>query len=392
MNGLNFSYPYIAFTALLILITVVERTWKNDPGIKQLSRIYCILIYLVFIGLRGHIGTDWYNYTKIFYNIPTVFSDEWPYFYAENRLEIGFIGFASALKTLWNNYYFFVFINTCMDLIIVHIFLKRYVDWYTLGFLIFFVMGGLTLCELMRNVRGIGFFILSIRYLQIRKPTPYFILNGLGLLFHWTSIFYLPLYWILHRRWPKTVFVCVFITGNILFLCQIEYLLPAIEWVAGKFGGRTAYLFTQYALSDYFIQRNTPSIGYIERVLTSVFIIALWRKLLYKKQGEMPVFINSYTLYLFSYLFLSEIKVLSARASLLFIFTYWALYPAFLEALQSRFQKKYATMILYIYCILKINGLTSIQLYRYDNQLWGIESYERRVKAFDHYYLNHEKY
>lgn len=366
---------------------MVERAWGENPKLSKYCRLYCVLIYLIFIGLRGYIGTDWYNYQLIFNNTPALFSEDWRSFWSENRLEPGFIGFVSTMKSVWNNYYFFVFINSCIDVSIVHIFLKKYVDWYTLGFLIFFVMGGLTLSELMRNMRGICIFMLSIKYLSERKPLPYFMLNGLGMLFHWTSLFFLPLYFILHIRWNRSILFVAFIIVNIIFLYQIEFLRPTIEWAAEKFGGRTAYLFTQYLLNEAFSERYVLSIGYFERVLTTLLILIFWGKL-HRKRNTNTVFINIYTLYIFSFFFLSEIRELAARASLLFIFSYWVLIPALFNAIITRWKRRLFIISLYIYCLLKINGLTSLPLYRYDNHLWGIERYERRVRGFDHFYQN----
>jgi uncharacterized membrane protein (GlpM family) len=387
MGGLSFSIPYLIFTGGLIGLAVVERTHRDNPSQRQFCRFFCIVLYLLFIGLRGHIGTDWYNYRVIFENIPPLLSDNWRGFWAENGLEAGFMLWVSAVKSLWNNYPFFVFAGTCIDAMILHLFLRRYVDWYTLGFLVFFVMGGLTLCDLMRNVRGIGIFLLSIRYLHDRKALPYFLMNGLGLLFHWTSIFYLPLYWFLHRKWPKIVIISVFIVGNIIFLCRIEYLRPAIEWVAGVLGGRSAYLFSQYLLNEAFDERYGLSAGYIERILTALLILGCWNRL-HRQRETNGLFINTYVLYFACFFLFSEIRVLAARASLLFAFSYWVIFPALYETLRDRADRAVYIGILSVYCLLKINGLTAIPLYRYDNLLWGVEHYERRVTEFERYYLN----
>jgi len=382
-----FSIPYLVFTGLLMVSAGIERSYRNNLSACRFCRFSCLALYLLFIGLRGYIGTDWYNYQLIFDAVPRLFSDGWSDFWSENLLEPGFVVFTSSVKSLWNNYHFFVLLNACIDMAILHIFLKRYVDWYTLGFLVFFVMGGLTLCELMRNMRGIGLFLLSLKYLTERRPGPYFILNGLGLLFHVSSIVYLPIYWILHRRWPKAVFVTVFLLGNAVFLLRIEFVRPLIEWVAESLGGRFAYLQAQYLLDELFDERYRLSIGYFERIATSLLILGFYRKL-HRQRTTNVLFINAYVLYFAFFFFFSEIREFAARFSLLFIFAYWALFPVLYETLRVRFNRVVFTVALYGYCLLKIIGMTSIPLYRYDNLLWGIESYDRRVDAFDRYYLN----
>ena len=387
MEGIGYSIPYLVFVGLLIVLTVMERTGRGHLLRRPFCRFSCSMLYLLFVGLRGYIGTDWYSYQPIFDQTPALFSGHWGDFGTDNRLEPGFILFTSSIKSLWNNYHFFVFISACIDLAILHLFLKRYVGWYTLGFLVFFVMGGLTLGDLMRNVRGIGLFLLSLKYLTERRALPYFGLNLLGMCFHITSIVYLPLYWILHRRWPKAVFIIVFLLGNAVFLLRIEFARPLIEWMAETLGGRFAYLQAQYLMNEMFDQRYWLSLGYLERILTSLLILGFYRKL-HRQRATNVLFINAYVLYFAFFFFLSEIREFAARFSLLFIFSYWVLLPALYETLQARFNRTVFLVVLYTYCLLKIAGMTSISLYRYDNLLWGIENYDRRRDEFDRYYLN----
>ena len=387
MENLTFSYPYLIFTVLLMALAVIERTYRHSLSAARFCRFGCVALYLLFIGLRGYIGTDWYAYRIIFDDIPSLFSGDWMGFWSDNLLGPGFVFFTSAVKTVWNDYHFFVFVNACLDAVVVHVFLRRYVSWYTLGFLVFFVMGGLTLCELLRNARGIGLFLLSLKYLTERRPGPYFLLNGLGCLFHFPSLVYLPLYWLLHRKWPKRLFITIFLIGNAVFLLRLEFLRPLLEQAAETLGGHFAYLGVQYLADDAFDERYALSLGYLERIATSLLILGFWRKL-HRQREVNALFINAYILYFAFFFFCSELRVLAARGSLLFIFAYWVLFPALYETLLVRFNRLIFMSMLFVYCGLKIAGMTSIPLYRYDNLLWGIERYGRRADEFDRYYLN----
>lgn len=387
MESLTFSLPYLLVTGLFVALTLLERQHRTSPSRQQLFRFGCIFIYLIFIGLRGYIGTDWYTYRVIFDDTPTLFSGDWRGFWSTHWLEPGFVVFTSALKSVWDNYHFFVFANACLDVAVLHLFLRRYTGWYTLGFLIFFVMGGLTMCELFRTARSVGLFLLSLRYLSARRPLPYFALNGLGMLFHVTAILYLLLYWLLHRRWPKWLFISILIAGNILFLGRIEWVRPLVEWTAEALGGRYGYLGAQYILNEAFNERYTFSIGYFERIASALLILCFWKKL-HRQQEHNVLFISAFMLYFAAFFFLSEIRVLSTRVSLLFIFGYWVLAPALFESLRGRLARIVFLTAIYVYCMLKISGLTQISLYRYDNLLWGVERYERRTAEFDRYYLN----
>ena len=388
MAGVIYSVPYQLFIGAYMILTLLE--WSDRKrGVVSNPRIQwgCISLYLFFIGLRGYIGTDWYTYHTIFEAVPTLFTGDLHNYNASTLLDSGFIFFVSVVKTIWNDYHFLVFVSACLDVWMLHIFLKRYTDRYALAFLVFLIMGGLTLCDLLRNVRGIFLFLLSLRYLNERRPVPFFALNLLGFLFHWTSVFYLPGYWLLHRRWKTGIFVAIFLVGNIVFLFQLEFLRPLLERAGSSGGGRISYLYVNYLLNDWFAERSPLSIGYLERIVSALLIFGFRRKLV-AQRATNNLFLNAYALYFFAWFALSEFRELSARASLLFIFSYWILFPALCDVIRVRFNRRVFLLFLVVYSWVKVIGMTSNVLYRYDNVLWGVESYQRRAEVFDRYYLN----
>lgn len=70
--------------------------------------------------------------------------------------------------------------------------------FFMLSMLIYFALF-LDSVNVMRNMKSISFFYLSIPFLIQRKALPYFILNLIGFGFHTSSIVYFPLYFILTR-------------------------------------------------------------------------------------------------------------------------------------------------------------------------------------------------
>ncbi|MCD8186255.1 MAG: EpsG family protein [Rikenellaceae bacterium] len=375
---MNYSLPYLLFVTLLMMLTVMERVGKRNRATVRYTHYGCIILYLLFIGLRGYIGTDWYNYRIIFEQIPTLFSGQWEEFRSGNFQEIGFLVFATAVKSLWNDYHFFVFLNACLDMVILHVFLNRYVSWYTLGFLLFFIMGGLTLCELVRNSRSVGLFLLSIRYVIERRPIPYVTLNLVGMSFHLSSLIYILLYGFIRRPWPRWLFVWVFLLGNVVFLFRLEIVRPLLEQWGEAVGGRLQLYLVQYVGHELYDVPYGWSIGYVERIFTGLIVLVFYRRLMVGKGFHTP-FLNLYLFYFAAFFFLSEMRELAARTSLLFVCSYWVLVPEIYEILLSRFKRAVFRWVLYGYCLLKMAGMTAIPLYRYDNLLWGVQRYEERV-------------
>lgn len=387
MVELIYSVPWQIFIVLCIGLAIWERCDRR-PSSRGAIRWCCLSLYLLFIGLRGYVGSDWYSYRPLFEDIPTLFSGRLGSYLTDSFQEPGFTVFASALKTVWNNYHFMIFVSACLDMAMLHLFLRRYADrTYALAFLVFAVMGGITLLDLLRNGRSIFLFLLSLPYLSRRRPGPYFALNGLGMLFHVSSIVYLPLYWVLHRRLSVRWLIAAFVAGNAVFLLRIEFIRPLIEWGAQQLGGRYAQLQTAYLLNEFFDTRTPLSIGYLERIVTALLIMAFYRRL-QARRAENALFLNAYTLYFFFFFCCSEIAAIGTRLSLLFVFSYWILLPELAAAIAVRANRRLFLVCLTAYAWMKIVGLTANVLYRYDNVLFDIRSYPHRVDDFDHYYIN----
>lgn len=387
MSQLPLSIPYLLFISCYILLVILELNSGAHPVKRKILHGGCIILYLFFIGLRGHIGTDWYAYYTIYENIPALTDEHLGRFIETSLLEKGFLYYVSVIKAIHPDYYFFTLVSSVIDILIIHCFLRRYVKWYTLGFLVFIIMGGLMMCDLLRNIKSILLFLLSLRYLYERKALAFFALNLAGLFFHVSSIIYLPLYFILHRTWPRAILATVFIAGNLVFLLQVEYLRPAIEYATSLLGGKFLYMGNLYLATEQFDERYNISIGYLERFISGALVLGYYRKLIRQRPTNV-MFVNAFTLYFASFFLCSEIRELSARLSVLFIFAYWVLYPALYEEITSRFNRSCFLFCLICYSLIKVVGMTSNILYKYDNILWGTAPYEQRAEEFERFYLN----
>ena len=171
--------------------------------IEEKSRKYInflvVVMYVFFFGFRGFVGFDWVNYYPFFKDIDKL-SD---FKFATISNDVGFSVFASFIKTENPDYNFFILINTLVSVVLLHYFFKRYlpIRYYAFAFALFVAIGGIILeLNLMRNVKGYLLFLLSIIYIEKRKPLPFFLLNLLGFLFHWSSLIFFPLYFFIHKK------------------------------------------------------------------------------------------------------------------------------------------------------------------------------------------------
>lgn len=98
------------------------------------------------------------------------------------------------------------------------------------------------------------------------------------------------------------------------------------------------------------------------------------------------IFFNIFLFYIFSYLYGNGVRIIFERIGLLFICSYWILYPILLKNI-SNIKRILIFIFLISYCFLKINttyvlDLKVKKLYEYKNILWNNESYEKKYKVF----------
>ena len=194
-----YSIPYLIFILFLLSIFFLQNSINFTQRSIRALNMAVTLVFLLFFGFRGFIGWDWTLYFPFYEQLGNIFHLN----FSEHRFDIGFVIYASLIKTLNFDYHSFVFISTLIDVVLLHIFFKRYLPekYYALGFAVFFAFWGFILeTDLMRNVKGMLLFLLSLKYIENRNLSKFLLLNMLGLSFHWSSIVFFPLYFFLEYQ------------------------------------------------------------------------------------------------------------------------------------------------------------------------------------------------
>jgi hypothetical protein len=219
--------------------------------------------------------------------------------------------------------------------------------------------------------------MLSLKYLENRNIIPYMLLNLLGFLFHSSAIIFLPLYFFLHKEWPKKLIWGIFIGGILVFTLQLKYLEPVLLYFSNLIGGKIMLVTKYYLEDDFYGKPFGIGIGYVERIVTFLVIMKFYYKL--KNQDSSNIIIlNTYVLYFVVYFYFGEFVVTVERFSLLFAFSYWILYPNIIRIIQRPRMPNNFLYLVVFYCILKV-ALSNYSVFsKYDNLVFGIESYQER--------------
>lgn len=385
----TYSIPYILFFLYFVFLSCFEFRFINKGRDIHLIRCFCIIGFLFFIGLRGFVYSDWYNYYPFFNSSLTLWDANVLTSFTTGTTagmsEPGFILYTILIKSIFPDYYFWQFISTLIDVLFLNYFFKKYSKYYALGFLFFLLFSGFNIeINLLRNTKSLFIFLYSIQYIYNRRLLPFLCLNLIAFSFHFSAIFFFPLYFLLNLKISAKVSWILFIAGNAFFLLQIKFIGPIALFVANIIGGKVLIMTELYLNSSIYGVGYGLTIGFFERFLTFILLFSNYNKIL-KSSPYNRIFLNSYLIYFCCFSFLSEASIFIDRVTILFVFSYWILYPDFFFVLK-RISNKFIFIFLFvIYGVLKLMMGHNNILREYENVLFGSESYAAKSSIFDTY-------
>lgn len=373
---------YFGIISFLGLGSIIEQRSKNKR-IGENFFIFSLFLLILFFGLRGYIGYDWYSYKPNFDKVVSLIE----LFKGNTQMlhsgyELGFQLYTSLIKTFTGNYFVYNFINSSVDFIILYFVIKRFSKAPMLSLLLFFGVYGVALeIDMIRNVKSIMLFLISIKYIEERNILKFGALNILGILFHYSSILYLPMYFILNIKWNKKFILFLFILGNIYYLSDIRIVMRIIKeyntllptGLGAKLSGYFSIIPLDFPLGFSFY--------YFERVI--IFLLCWFVGDSFKNKNYGNIMLNSLYISVFFFLYLSEFSIVAMRFGLLFVYSYWFIIPMLLEI----YPKLPIFVVAFIISIFRldnqINFIGNKEVYSYQNIFINSESEEIQRKKVE---------
>lgn len=382
-NILN-SLPYIFLLSIFMILSIIEFTtncWRKELLIRYIS----LCSFVFFFGFRGFIGWDVHSYYFIYSSCPLLCNLSFHDFINSDVREPGFYLYMSFLKSIWNNYHFYVLFSTCVDIVVLNYFFKRYTSNYAFCFLIFMTMLISFEIDLQRNVKALMLFFISIKYIEKREFLPFLFLNLLGASFHITSLLYIPLYFFIHIILSRQLLIFIFVVSQTIYFAQIEFVKPFIYMIGSFMNNLLGDLLITYITSDQFAISKGVSIGHLERMSTFLMILVYYDHICMRKKSNI-IFINSFIIYACIQIFFVEVSTLCNRLALLFVFSYFVIWPELYYCFHNKINKLLVVSVIFIYSVLKVSDYNSGIFFRYDNILFEADSFEKRHAVFDNNY------
>jgi hypothetical protein len=376
------ALPYILFVLILFGLYIYG---NYKPLFEKESIIATCFFFIVFFGFRGYIFNDVFNYKSFFDTVPNIITVIKTHYTLSAWWEPGFVYYCSLFKTFTHSFFIFQIFDTMIDFILLYKSLQWFDSNDCLSYMIFFAMSGLVMfIETFRNVKSILLFFISLRYICNHNFLKYLCCCFLALSFHISSIIFFPLYFILSKNYSRLILIVLFLFSIIFFFfsSRIFYFLFSLfsDYMPDRLSNMVnSYIFTK---GDYSIQRGL-SLGLIEKVLTYFLIFILYEDL-YK--GKMILIINCFLLYFSFYFIFSGFIEISYRLSLLFVFSYWVLWPRVITSLHTKRMQILFLICFLFYAILKMSQYSQ-PIQEYDNIIFGgAKNYLQRNNTLRHFY------
>lgn len=374
-----YSIPYVFLIIFLgILAILIDKKQEDKEFCSKL--IYLGFgVFFIFFAFRGFIFHDWRNYYNEFDKLSTYNLVNYEAGDIQSH-EPGWILFNLICKMIVNDYHFMIVILTLIETLLLYNFLKKYSSNILLSLTIMLVFEGFAIvCNLLRNLPAMLIFLNIIPYIEQKKPIKYFIGCIIAISLHFSSIIYIPLYFILNRKINKYAYVTIIVICNIIFITHLPIIigLTKVLHIGNDFLANKLEVYSEIS------QARGIGLGYVERLLTSILIFCYYDKL-YSLKESNRIFINAFIMYIITFSVLNEFDEIAKRFSTLFIYSYWILWPELTNCFYYKNNKKVFCAFLGMYSVIKIMTTINYPLAEYQNILLGNDkSYQEQKYLFD---------
>lgn len=205
----------LIFCLILLSLPLEIRTKSQSTKLIYPLSYFSYILLILFAGFRYGIGTDYFNYQNIFFNIN-----------ADNvynlNLELGFRFLMRLFPQTDNGFYSFIFFISVLNNVLLFKVLQGRLKNSTLNerilIVIFFFITNIYFFPFNGIRQGIAcaFVLLSYKYIINRSLWKFLICIFLGFLFHKSIIAFIPLYFFYKLNLDKKINLAIIIASLII--------------------------------------------------------------------------------------------------------------------------------------------------------------------------------
>ncbi len=322
-----------------------------NAHMRHVISAVCLAVLILFFGLRGNVGDDYVSYHAIYERLSATDFMLMP-------------AFSSAMwlcRAAGMTFAAFVFLTS----VATNVLLLRFalqsghnVPWVLCVFL--GMSGVVNEIDFIRNAISLLLFACSIRYITERRARRFYLLNIVGIAFHYSALLYLPIYCLATRmNIRRGAFAAAIAVG-----CLFAFVRPALFAWLPRLSDSGSEL-SQHLLT-YVTTYNHPlhfSVATLERLLTACAVIALYHRL--QSCDSVRVAVLGFLLFFLCISIFSHYAILSTRLANIFVFSYWLLWPSIVQQLDSRRARFRVGTLMLCYMTFRLIGLGSLPAWHY---------------------------
>lgn len=220
------------FITVVTLLIIPFKNRSSDTSIYPFAFLSYFII-IVFSGFRYGIGTDYFSYEYVFFNI-----------HSENQynsgLEYGFYYLSKILPQSQNGFFTLIFLLSFITNLIFYFAIKEQIkkspeSSRTLIIILFFITGFYFLpFNGVRQGVAIAFVLYSYQFIKSRNLLYFCLSIILACLFHKSAILFIPFYFLYHLNLPRKlglllVLFCFLITKLNILSYISNYALSSLD-------------------------------------------------------------------------------------------------------------------------------------------------------------------
>lgn len=325
---------------------------KQGKSWNSIVLLIVATFFILFLGLRWEIGTDWNSYKELFDTLEL----DWNFVVNVYRFEFGYVLLNYFTKLIYSDYTFFLIIDASIAIIPLFLVIRKTSPYVGLSCFLFYSIYFLPhFMGSNRRMIAISFVLLGFSYLYENKKKKYYLSILFAILFHKSSIIALLALFLYKRNIEIKKIILVLFLSLIIGLLDIpSFILNALFSFIPSNSILDSLLFYSDSVEEVSIAQILSAIAR-RCIFISMYLYVIYRN---KNVDRMSI----YFLYLYFtgfiiYCLFLQYQILQVST------TYFAiveilLFPRMLSYL--KYEEKYLVLFfLLIYCFVQLlSGLS----------------------------------
>lgn len=352
------------YGVIFFLLSIISIYCFYNPSTIYFNKFkaFAFLLLLFTSGLRYETAVDWVNYKLYFENIDYIY----------NIFDQGFVGFFikypkeplftilnSIVRTFTDNVQVLFFLISLLTTTLLFKSIQSYTKkkYFLFSILLYYVLIFFILdMSGMRQCIALNILFYSFKFLSENRLKRYLFFVFLASMFHFSALV-LVFGVLLRKKINIYTTLILFIVGMVFFVFRIRWMVYSIESLFSLFSDNYIYLrIWNYTTSESVVSKERPIfiMLFINSFLYLFYLIG--RRKYLDKDVVNVIFVNLYTLFILSTLFLWEISDFGVRFGLYFSMGLVISLPYILEFF-TNISKSFIVSFILLYCFVNIRPI-----------------------------------